>query len=257
MGRLDDKVAVITGGSGEIGLAAARQFVDEGAKVMLVDIDEDALKSAAEDIGENAAYHVADVSDPEETEAYIKATVDQFGGLDILLANAGIEGETGTIAETPIENFDKVISVNVRGVWLSIRYAMPEMQKRGGGSIVISSSVAGVTGTAGLSPYVTSKHAVIGTMRCAALEGAPHNIRCNTINPGPVESRMMDSLETQFAGGDAEAASQVKEGFEQQVPLGRYAYPEEVADLMLFLASDESKYITGTTNLIEGGFTIS
>jgi NAD(P)-dependent dehydrogenase (short-subunit alcohol dehydrogenase family) len=140
--------------------------------------------------------------------------------------------------------------VNVRGVWLGIKYLMPEMKKRGGGSIIITSSVAGIRGTPGVSAYITSKHAVIGLMRTAALEGAEHNIRVNTVNPSPIETRMMRSLEEGFAPG---AAMHAKERIAATVPLQRYGSPEEVANLMLFLASDESRYCTGGVYMVDGG----
>ena len=133
MSRLQDKVAVITGGAGGIGLAAATKFVAEGAKVLLVDLDEAALTEATHELGDAAAWCVADVSDPEGTQSYVRAAVEAFGGIDILLANAGIEGQVKPIVDQDIEMFDKVIAVNVRGVWLSLKYAIPEIAKRGGG----------------------------------------------------------------------------------------------------------------------------
>ena len=173
MGRLDNKVAIITGGAGGIGLQAGRLFAQEGAKVLLVDLHEDALKEAARTIGSDAVrYCAADVTRPDHTQRYIQAAVEQFGGVDILLANAGIEGEVQPITDYAIDTFDKVMAVNVRGVWLGLKYAAPEIAKRGGGSIVITSSVAGVRGAAGVSAYIASKHAVIGLMRTAALEMA-------------------------------------------------------------------------------------
>src|SRR5215472_16041266 len=236
MGKLDGRVAIITGGSGELGRAAAKRFVDEGAKVLLVDIEERALRDAVEAIGEkHASWVCADVTSNEDTERYVKTVVERYGRLDILLANAGIEGNFKPIPEYPIEMFDRVIAVNVRGVWLGLKHAIPVMAKAGGGSIVITSSTAGIHGYPGGSAYVTSKHAVIGMMRTAALECAPLKIRVNTINPAPIESRMMRSIEAQMAPG---LAGQAKEQFQSGLPLGRYGLPEEVADVMLFLASD-------------------
>ncbi len=250
MTRLQEKVAVITGGAGGIGLAAAAKFVAEGAKVLLVDIDESALSRAAGDLGDAAAWHVADVSDPGGVQSYVGAAIDTFGGIDILLANAGIEGQVNPIVDQDIEMFDKVIAVNVRGVWLSLKYAIPEIAKRGGGSIVITSSVAGIHGSPGVSPYVTSKHAVIGMMRSAALECAPMNIRVNTVNPSPIETRMMRSLEEGIMPGAAEAAHDFIAG---TIPLGRYGEPGDVANLMCFLASDEAEFLTGGVYMVDGG----
>lgn len=251
MARLNGKVAIITGGSGGIGKAAGRLFVQEGAKVLLVDLVEEPLKQAVQQIGsDSVSYAVANVTDPAQSQRYIQTAVERYGGLDILLANAGVEGVVKPITDYPIEEFDKVLAVNVRGVWLGLKYAIPEMEKRGGGSIVITSSVAGVRGTADVSAYVTSKHAVVGLMRNAALEGAKKKIRVNTVNPAPIDTRMMRSLEEGFA---PEAPAQAKEGFAASLPLHRYGAPEEVSQIMLFLASDDSTYCTGGVYMVDGG----
>ncbi len=251
MGRLDGKVAIITGGSGGIGIEAGRLFVREGAQVLLVDLSEAPLRQAVHNIGSEAvSYAVADVTQPEQVQHYIRVAVERYGGIDISLCNAGIEGVVQPITDYPVEVFDTVMAVNVRGVWLGLKYVMPEMQKRGGGSIVITSSVAGIRGTANVSAYITSKHAVIGLMRTAALEGAPYGIRVNTVNPAPIETRMMRSLEEGFAPG---AADQAKQRIAASVPLQRYGSPEEVAQVMLFLASDESRYCTGGVYMVDGG----
>lgn len=253
MGRLDNKVAIITGGAGGIGLQAGRLFAQEGAKVLLVDLHENALKEAVQTIGSDAVrYCAADVTQPDQTQRYIQAAVEQFGGVDILLANAGIEGEVKPISDYAIDTFDQVMAVNVRGVWLGLKYAAPEISKRGGGSIVITSSVAGVRGAAGVSAYIASKHAVIGLMRTAALEMAAKKIRVNTVNPAPVDTRMMRSLEKGFEPDDPGRA---KEMVSAMVPLQRYADPVEVARIMLFLASDESSYCSGGVYMVDGGMT--
>ena len=253
MGRLDNKVAIITGGAGGIGLQAGRLFAQEGAKVLLVDLHENALKEAAQTIGSDAVrYCAADVTQPDQTQQYIQAAVEQFGGVDVLLANAGIEGEVQPITDYAIDTFDQVMAVNVRGVWLGLKYAAPEIAKRGGGSIVITSSVAGVRGAAGVSAYIASKHAVIGLMRTAALEMAELKIRVNTVNPAPVDTRMMRSLEKGFEPDDPGRA---KEMVSAMVPLQRYADPVEVARIMLFLASDESSYCSGGVYMVDGGMT--
>ncbi|MCC5885786.1 MAG: SDR family oxidoreductase [Gammaproteobacteria bacterium] len=250
MGRLEGKVAVITGGSGGIGLAAARRFVAEGARVMLVDLDAEALSRAVADLGEATAFAVADVTDPAASEAYVAAAEQRFGGVDILLANAGIEGTVKSIVEQDVATFDAVMAVNVRGVWLGLKYAMPAMKRRGGGSVVITSSTAGIRASAGVSPYITSKHATIGLMRSAALEGAADGIRVNTVNPSPTETRMMRSLEDGFFPGDGQVAH---DRIARSIPLGRYGQPEDVANLMCFLASDEARFITGAVYMVDGG----
>ena len=254
MARLTGKVAVITGGAGGIGLEAGRLFAGEGAKVLLVDLAEEPLRQAVKTIGSEAvSYVAADVTHPEQTQHYIRTAVERYGGIDLYLANAGIEGAVLPITEYPIDVFDRVMAVNVRGVWLGLKYVIPEMRTRGGGNIVITSSVAGTKGTAGVSAYITSKHAVIGMMRTAALECAPFNIRVNSVNPGPIETRMMRSLEENFAPG---AATHAKENITDQVPLKRYGSPQEVAQVMLFLASDESRYCTGGVYMVDGGMSV-
>ncbi len=252
MEKLNGKVAIITGGAGEIGAAAANRFVAEGAKVMLVDLDEQALKERVAGLGSNlASYCVADVTSGADTQHYVDATVEQFGGVDIYLANAGIEGQVASIMDYDEEIFDKVMSVNVKGVWLGIKHLFPVM-KEGGGSIIITSSVAGIKGAPGLSAYNTSKHAVIGLMRSASLDGAPFNIRVNTVNPSPVETRMMRSLE---AGMDPTNAEVVRARIKESIPLGRYAEPSDIANIMLFLAADESAFLTGGVYMADGGTT--
>jgi NAD(P)-dependent dehydrogenase (short-subunit alcohol dehydrogenase family) len=251
MGKLDGRVAVITGGSGGIGRAAAKRFVEEGANVLLVDIEERALRDAVHAISEkHASWVCADVTSNDDTEKYVKTAVERYGRIDIYLANAGIEGNVKPITDYPIEVFDRVIAVNVRGVWLGLKHVIPAMAKNGGGSIVITSSTAGIHGYAGASAYVTSKHAVIGMMRTAALECAPLKIRVNTVNPAPIETRMMRSLEEQIVPGHP---GQAKEQFQSTIPLGRYGNPEEVAEVMLFLASDQSSFCTGGVYMVDGG----
>jgi NAD(P)-dependent dehydrogenase (short-subunit alcohol dehydrogenase family) len=253
MSRIEGKVAVITGGAGYIGRAAAKLFVAEGADVLLVDLDEDALKSACEEIGSNrVSFCVADVTCAEDNHAMIATAEERYGGVDIFLANAGIEGDVKSIVDYDEARFDQVMAVNVKGPFLGLKAAIPALTKRGGGSIIITSSVAGVGGGANVAPYVTSKHAVIGMMKSAARECAAMNIRVNTVNPSPVESRMIRSLEEGYAPGQAEL---IKEQMQSRIPLGRYAEPEDIAKLMLFLASDDSAFITGSVYMADGGST--
>jgi NAD(P)-dependent dehydrogenase (short-subunit alcohol dehydrogenase family) len=256
MARLTGKVAIITGGAGGIGLATAQLFTDEGAQVLLVDRHEAALHSAVQTMGSAAvSYVVADITQPEQVQHYVQTALERYQGIDILLANAGIEGVVQPITDYPLEVFDAVMAVNVRGVWLGLKYVIPAMRARGGGSIVITSSTAGIRGSQGLSAYTTSKHAVIGLMRTAALECAPWGIRVNTVNPAPIETRMMRSLEemrTTGAGTDA-TVEQTKASIAARIPLKRYGAPEEVGRLMLFLASDESSFCTGGVYMVDGG----
>src|SRR5215510_1307519 len=256
MARLSGKVAIITGGAGGIGLATAQLFAGEGAQVLLVDRHEAALQSAVQTIGAAAvSYVVADITQPEQVQHYVQTTLERYQGIDILLANAGIEGVIQSIPDYPLEVFDEVMAVNVRGVWLGLKYVIPAMRARGGGSIVITSSTAGIRGGVGLSAYITSKHAVIGLMRTAALECASWGIRVNTVNPAPTETRMMRSLEEMRTtrAGRATTVEQTKASIAARIPLGRYGTPEEVGRLMLFLASDESSFCTGGVYMVDGG----
>ncbi len=251
--QLKDKIALITGGAGGIGLATARLFLQEGAKgIFLVDYNKKALEDAALSISSDKVfYKQADVSNAAEVKTFIEKAIEVFGKIDVLFLNAGVEGIVKPITEYPEEIYDQVMNVNVKGVWLGMKYAFPYMQKTGG-SVIITSSVAGLQGTPNVSAYNTSKHATIGLMRSGALEGASFKIRVNSIHPSPVDNRMMRSLEEGFAPGAAAAA---KENFEKMIPLGRYANNEDIANLALFLASDKSEFITGATYVIDGGLT--
>ncbi|HCX72209.1 MAG TPA: oxidoreductase [Candidatus Cloacimonas sp.] len=252
MKRLENKKIVITGGSGGIGSTVAKMMLAEGAKILLVDINERALQKTAEDLNSpNVHTFVADVSDEEQVKAYAKKAKELFGNVDVFCNNAGIEGEVKPLEDYSLDKYHKLMSINVDGMFYGLRYIFPLMKEKGG-SVIMTSSVAGLTGTANILPYVTSKHAVIGMMRSAALEGAPHKIRVNTINPAPVDNRMMRSLEEGFTPGQAEAA---KSNFEQSIPLQRYATNEEVAAAAVFLASDESSFITGVVLPVDGGMT--
>ena len=257
MARLDGKVALITGATGGIGKAASQLFADEGARVALVDMDESALQELVGSIGaDKASYTVADVTDPVQSEGYVKSAADRWGGIDVYLANAGIEGQLSPIPEYPIDVFDRVMAVNVRGVWLGIKYVVPVMSERGGGSIVITSSTAGIGAGPDMSAYTTSKHAVIGLMRTAAMEGASLGIRVNTVNPAPIETRMMRSIEEQRVAAADDVNVTVEQTYRAasaRIPLGRYGHPEEVARLMLFLASDDSSFCTGGVYMVDGG----
>jgi NAD(P)-dependent dehydrogenase (short-subunit alcohol dehydrogenase family) len=247
---LDGKVAIITGAAGGIGAAAARLFAAEGAKLMLVGRAEAGLQALAAELGEaRAAYGVADVADANQTQAYVDEAVARFGGVDIALLNAAIEGEVSPITDYSVEIFDRVMAVNVRGVWLGLKSVMPEIGKRGGGSIVITSSTAGIRAIPNLSPYTASKHATIGIMRAAALEGAASKIRVNTVNPSLIDTRMIHSLERMMGVAEQHGSNPMA----MATPLERYGEPEEAARLMLFLASDDSSYCTGGVYMVDGG----
>ncbi len=250
MERLQNKVAIITGGAGSIGKITAKIFLAEGAKVVLVDKNKADLEKVISELGgKNIQFCVADVSKSKDVENYVNETVKQFGKIDIFFNNAGIEGVVSSIVDYPEDIFDLVMAVNVKGVWQGNKYVIPQMND--GGSIIITSSVAGIVGFPQLGAYATSKHAVVGIMRTTALEVAPRKIRVNSVHPSPVNNRMMRSIEE---GGSVGQAREAQKKFEAMIPLGRYAEPEEIAKLVLFLASDESQFITGTTQIIDGGF---
>ncbi|HCO43008.1 MAG TPA: oxidoreductase [Gammaproteobacteria bacterium] len=249
MHQLHGNVALVTGAGAGIGQTVAHGLARAGAHVMLVDLAEGPLKAMCEQ-NPAFAYRCADVSQAQQMEACVQATQARFGGLDIAILNAGIEGAVTPITDYDEQTFDRVMAVNVRGVWLGLKYCIPAIAARGGGSIVITSSVAGLRGAENMSAYCASKHAVVGLMRTAANECAALNIRVNTVNPAPIDTRMMRALESGFAP-DAPAAA--KEQISQRIPLQRYGTPQEVADLMLFLAGPESRYCTGGTYTVDGG----
>jgi NAD(P)-dependent dehydrogenase (short-subunit alcohol dehydrogenase family) len=252
MKKLENKVAIITGGAGSIGMTTAKLFLEEGAKVLLVDLEEEPLKKAVKELGGKAVqYCVADVTKSTDVQRYVDTAVKAFGKIDVFFNNAGIEGTVKPIVDYPEEMFDKVIAVNVRGVWLGNKYVLPHMND--GGSIIITSSVAGLLGSPNVSAYIISKHAGVGIMRATSVEAAPRKIRVNSVHPSPVDNRMMRSLEEGFSPGKGDA---VKKQLELTIPLGRYAKPIEIAKLVLFLASDDSQFITGTTQVIDGGINV-
>ena len=252
--RLEGKVALVTGAAGGIGRASAIRLASEGARVVATDLKDTALDETAaalEAAGEGlTAAH--DVTSWADWQRVLAETERAFGGLDCLVNNAGIEGKVAPMEELDESVLDQVLAVNVKGVFLGIKGALPAMRKRGGGSIVNLASVAGVTGQATLAPYVASKHAVIGLTRSAAQGYGPDRIRANAVCPAPIDTRMMRSLEEQMMPGQE---ATVQEMMTQSIPLRRYGSPEEVAALIAFLASDESQYITGSSYTIDGGMT--
>jgi NAD(P)-dependent dehydrogenase (short-subunit alcohol dehydrogenase family) len=252
--RLDGKVAIITGATGGIGEATAKLFLQEGASVMLVGRSKDKLIETSERLGFDAlvAHFVAEAADEQAIAAAVAATVEAFGGVDILLANAGTEGKLYPIEALSRQGFEEVLQTNVIGVWLAMKYCVEPMKKRGGGSIIAMSSVAGVIGSPTMAPYIASKHAVVGLVKTAALELGASGIRVNAIGPGPIDNRMVHSLEAQYSPEDPGA---VRDYFTTKIALGRYGTNEEVAQLALFLASDESTYCSGGIHMIDGGFT--
>jgi NAD(P)-dependent dehydrogenase (short-subunit alcohol dehydrogenase family) len=254
MKRLEDKVVIITGATGGIGRAAVELFINEGANVVMVDLNEDALIEVSNKINSNKlSYFQGDVSILADNKRAVELAIERHGGLDVFIANAGVAGDVQPITEYDEETFDKVMAVNAKGPFLGLKAAIPHMSERGGGSFVVTSSVAGVTGASLLAPYVMSKHAVVGLIKSAAKECADMNIRVNSVNPSPVETNMMRVLEDGM--NELNEEDNPKTQIEQTIPLKRYAEPIEIANLLLFLSGDESEFITGSVHMIDGGFT--
>ena len=250
--RLANKTVVITGAGSGIGLEVVRLFAREGAQLMLAGRNETALKDAVREAhATGAEYMVADVSRPADNERLVKMAEDKFGGIDVFVANAGAEGSAAPIVDYPVDVFDQVMAVNVRGVFLGLKYAIPALKKRIGGSIIITSSIGGIKARGqGNSAYIASKHAEVGLMRTAAVECAPFNIRVNCVLPGPTETRMIRNIEESRSPGAPEKAREI---LLAGLPLKRYGTAAEIANVMLFLASDESSICTGGVYAADGG----
>ncbi len=251
-GQLQGKVAIITGAGGGIGRETALRFVAEGASVVAVDLPGVDLEETArlvEGAGGTCLAVAADVTDETQVAAYVEAAIARFGGVDALINNAGIEGAVAPLAQTDVEHFDRVIAVNVRGVFLGMKHVGPAIVARGGGAIVNVASVAGLGGTPGIVAYGASKHAVIGMTKTAAMEFAPAQVRVNAVCPSPVETRMMRSLEAGMNPDDPEAVHALMAA---SIPLGRYGEPGDIAALMCFLCSDDATFLSGAAIPIDG-----
>lgn len=251
---LAGKTALITGGAGSIGSSTAKLFLEHGAHVVLVDTDAEALAGVAERLaaysGQFVTYN-ADVSDEKQTSAYIDFAISKFGSIDVLFSNAGNFGIVRNVEDYPLDIFQSVLNVNVTGAFLAAKYAVPHMKR--GGSIIITSSVAGLRGDPGVYGYITAKHALTGLMRVLAKELAPRGIRVNTINPGPVDNQFQADVETDLSNIIQRDAT---EFFNEIIPMGRHASPEEIAKSVYYLASDLSAFTTGITLSVDGGMSI-
>jgi NAD(P)-dependent dehydrogenase (short-subunit alcohol dehydrogenase family) len=249
MKRLNDKVCIVTGGAGSIGMATARLFLAEGAKVMLVDLRQADLDKAAASLGDSdVAAIAADVTKADSIAAAVAATVARWGKIDVLFSNAGNFGIVAPIGAYPEDVFDAVYAVHVKGALLACKYATPHMNE--GGSIVITSSVAGVRGDPGVYAYITAKHAQVGLMRCLAKELAPRRIRVNTVHPGPVENTFQQAVEADLGKLIQRDGAAF---FNEMIPLGRHGSPDEIAQSVLYLASDQSSFTTGALLMVDGG----
>jgi NAD(P)-dependent dehydrogenase (short-subunit alcohol dehydrogenase family) len=249
MSRLQDKVAVITGGESGIGLASARLFVSEGASVHLIGIDGGKLADAVDELGDGHALgSQADVTDEDAVRAAIAEGVERFGRIDVLFSNAGISGEVTPITEYPSDVFARVLAVHVTGAFHMLKHGIPHVSD--GGSIIITSSVVGLIGFEGISGYIAAKHGQVGLMRAAAKEVAARRIRVNTLHPGPTSTPFQDDIEMRATGKPQREAAEI---FDSLIPLGRHTTPEEIARAALYLACDDSAHMTSHTFAIDGG----
>jgi NAD(P)-dependent dehydrogenase (short-subunit alcohol dehydrogenase family) len=250
-----NKVALITGGGGGIGRASAIGFAERGAKVVVVDRNADDGENTAGLVrqrGGDARFVPADVSRSAEVQAYVKATLDAHGKIDCFFNNAGIEGTVAPTYDYDEADFDQVIGVNLKGVFLGLRHVLPVMMRQASGTIVNTASIAGLFGGPGMAAYAASKHGVLGLTKVAATDVARYGIRVNAVCPGPVDTRMMRALEAQRNPADPEAVVQANRN---SIPIGRYATPEEVANTVLYLCSDLSGSVTGSYLVVDGGRT--
>ncbi len=245
--RFKDKVAIVTGGSFGIGRATAVAFAVEGAKVVVADcIEDNETMDMIAAAGGSAIFVKCDVSSDADVQALVAQTVAKYGRLDYAFNNAGIEGAGGTTQMCTEENWDRTIGVNLKGVWLCMKYQIPEMLKVGGGAIVNCASIAGLVGFPNLPAYVASKHGVLGLTKTAALEYSKLKIRVNAVCPGVIKTPMID----RFTGKNKEAEKQ----FENMEPVGRMGLPEEVASAVLWLCSDGASFVTGDSLAVDGGW---
>ena len=246
----ENKVALVTCAGSGMGLATANAFAEAGAAVVLADIHEDAVRSAAEKLvaaGHTALAIRCDVSDDAQVAAMVDRTVAEFGRLDAAFNNAGVMAQIAHTADSTREDWEHVIGINLRGVWSCMKHELPQMVRQGGGAIVNCSSVGGFTGNPGISSYIASKHGVIGLTRTAALEYATKGIRVNAVCPGAIDTQIARDV----VGGNEEAYEEMG----KQVPLGRIGRPEEIASVVLWLCSPGASYVVGHALVVDGGGT--
>lgn len=261
-GRLEGKVAIVSGGAGGIGAATVRRFVAEGARVVIGDLYELGGKRLAEELGDATRFHALDVTSAESWSGCVALAEREFGPVTVLVNNAGLL-RFGSIVDAPVEDLQLLMDVNVTGVWLGMQAVVPSMQRAGGGSIVNTSSVEGLGGGPSLAAYTTSKFAVRGMTKAAALDLTPFDIRVNSVHPGAIKTPMVASaMDTRKGRRDAteerpEFDDSLSGYVGQLVAMQRMGEPDEIARLMLFLASDDASYCTGGEFVADGGATIT
>lgn len=261
--RLADKVAIVTGAGSGIGSTAAQLFAAEGARVMCADINGDGAKATADSIGEAARAVRVDVADPGDAERMVAETVAAFGGVDVVYANAGVAGP-GRAADVDFEDWNRVISINLTGVWLSTKYALPHMIEAGQGSFVLQASVGGVIGVPEIAPYAAAKGGVIALTRQMAVDYGPQGIRVNAICPGTVPTPLVRATYEERGGFSATADLPADASIDEMIdaskvrhPIGRVGTTDDIAQLALHLAADESSWTTGAVITIDGGMSVA
>lgn len=247
-GLLEGKTAIVTGGSRGIGRATALKIADEGGEVAVADVVTDEGKETVEMIEDNGGKGVfieTDVSDSEDVQGMVRKTVDEFGKLDCAFNNAGIIGDMDPIAEYDEEAFERVLNVNLKGVWLCMKSEISEMLDQESGAIVNTSSIWGLVGDVNFSAYIASKHGVTGITKAAALEYADEGIRVNSVHPGVIRTAMVEGL-----------PDETSEALISKEPIGRAGEPGEIASAVLWLLSDEASFVTGESHVVDGGYTV-
>jgi NAD(P)-dependent dehydrogenase (short-subunit alcohol dehydrogenase family) len=253
MGKLDERVALVTGSASGIGKAIAERFAKEGAKVVVSDIQDDLGQKVAKSLGNNATFIHADVTLEDDVKGMIGHTTDTYGRLDCIVNNAGMGGVKGEIESVPVEDFDRTIAILLRGVFLGMKHAAPIMKKQGGGTMINMSSVAGLRGVSQNHPYSAAKAAVLQLTRTVAMELAYYKIRVNSICPGSIVSSIFGAAKGLSSADSAKTYDDLKQLFAKGQPIRRAGLPEDIANAALWLASDESSFVTGHALVVDGG----